>query len=273
VLRQKRKLEISDLTKVPRGRFIHHSNSRTTTDHTMTSPQSSHKQQHQPTHYETLQISPKATQDEIKQAYRSLVIRHHPDKNVIESDAAASSSVGVTQRFSLVDIDDDDDDEVDAGGAAQDIDAPIQKSNKPKTLIDQHNSKTQQLDTAGDELVESFHQIQIAYNTLRDPEKRHYYDQSLQRNIEKSRQLHSSAIEVNLSEMESDVCQVLYSDTDEPTEEGAEEGIDQLVYFHSCRCGHVFEVMQDELIGDEKRVWKCEGCSLAIRINVDIDIL
>ena len=44
-----------------------------------------------PTHYEVLEISTSASADEIKQAYRQLVKRHHPDAQASPLDVAASA--------------------------------------------------------------------------------------------------------------------------------------------------------------------------------------
>jgi DnaJ-class molecular chaperone len=45
-------------------------------------------------YYATLEVSPKATNDEIKASYRRLALLHHPDKN--------AGSATATSKFQLV---------------------------------------------------------------------------------------------------------------------------------------------------------------------------
>jgi molecular chaperone DnaJ len=65
----------------------------------------------QPSHYQTLEVSPQATQAEIKQAYRRLVKRFHPDSQSQEVDRekivslnAAYEIVGDPQHRQLYDL-------------------------------------------------------------------------------------------------------------------------------------------------------------------------
>ncbi|MFZ5502835.1 MAG: J domain-containing protein [Pseudomonadota bacterium] len=52
-------------------------------------------------HYETLEVSPKASQEVLKAAYKSLMQRYHPDKNPGDTEAA-SHSVLVTQAYEIL---------------------------------------------------------------------------------------------------------------------------------------------------------------------------
>lgn len=53
------------------------------------------------THYDTLEISPKASADVVRAAYRSLIHRFHPDRNAGD-DAAAERAVAVTRAYEVL---------------------------------------------------------------------------------------------------------------------------------------------------------------------------
>ena len=53
------------------------------------------------THYDTLEISPKASADVVRAAYRSLIQRFHPDRNAGD-DAAAERAVAVTRAYEVL---------------------------------------------------------------------------------------------------------------------------------------------------------------------------
>lgn len=246
-----------------------------------------------PSHYEILQISPTATEEQIKQAYRSLVVRFHPDKKLTTrccDDATSSSRHGKDERaWSLVDIDDDE-----THSCAGDVD-DVSNDNRAHSSLEQETNEhsgsafedeeeyftsTVHIDSAqrrqqqqNNDFSSEFHQIQTAYNTLRDVNKRAAYDESLQRLKDREGWVNTGAMEVNLSEMESDVCCVMYADNDNSDAE--REDLIQTVYFYQCRCGDTFEIVREELVEGlrmGRAIWRCASCSLAIRICVDVDI-
>jgi curved DNA-binding protein CbpA len=53
------------------------------------------------THYDTLEISPKASADVVRAAYRSLIQRFHPDRNAGD-DAAAERAVAITRAYEVL---------------------------------------------------------------------------------------------------------------------------------------------------------------------------
>jgi DnaJ-domain-containing protein 1 len=220
---------------------------------------------HQPSHYDILHVSPTATNEEIKRAYRSLVVHCHPDKASVCNDVSVTSHIA--QEVSLIDIDDDT-----AGSNHNEhLINCIEQLNKESKKQEEQPLHTPEFtnETADEnDTATTFHQIQAAYSILRNPIKRQNYDASLQRMREKETWDTLGALEVNLGEMEREECSILY-------DESKKEMI-QTVYFHECRCGHTFEIVEDELIVDEQyvnnRVWQCESCSLAIKIIVDVDI-
>ncbi|KAL7543082.1 hypothetical protein ACHAXR_012407 [Thalassiosira sp. AJA248-18] len=129
--------------------------------------------------------------------------------------------------------------------------------------------------------------MQAAYQCLRDPAKRRKYDEVLRRNEEREEWKWKGSLEVNLSEMECDLCCVVDEDnSDEEDDATGDEDTLEKVFFHPCRCGDTFQIVQEELQESisktgtpwdknamfTDRVWQCESCSLTIRINVDIDI-
>lgn len=214
----------------------------------------------QPSYYEVLNISSTATDEEIKQSYRSLAIKCHPDKAVSGgNDVQRTDHADVLNHLSLCDIDGDDDE---CQSEIDDLQIKlIEHTERQQNAISREEAPRQSSDTT----AASFHEIQKAYDTLRDPTKRRAYDESLQRALEKEAWVNDGAIEVHLSEMEKEICAILYGES--------EEEVEQTVYFFNCRCGHAFEIIQDELLekSEPARIWQCEGCSLSIHVNVDID--
>lgn len=209
-------------------------------------------QSSQLSHYEVLNVTSTATDEEIKQSYRSLVVKCHPDKadNGV-FDLQRTARIDALEHPSLCDIDGDDD--------ACQSEIEDKQTGRHQNTITQEEAPRQSTDTFA-----AFHQIQKAYDILRDPAKRRAYDESLERSKEKEAWVNDGAIEVQLSEMEKEICAVLYGE--------GEEEVEQTVYFYDCRCGHTFEIVQDELLEKSEvgRVWQCEGCSLSIHVNLDI---
>ncbi|KAL3805408.1 hypothetical protein HJC23_009115 [Cyclotella cryptica] len=249
---------------------------------------------HPPSHYEILQISPTATDEEIKQAYRSLVVRIHPDKNVTtpyHDEATCRRGGKVEHACSLADIDDDDpihiqghDGDVENLSTENEGHCSLElETNEQWSASEEEHLKSplctdsvprqQQQQQQSNDNSTKFHQIQSAYNTLRDSKKRAAYDESLKRQKEREVWVNNAATEVNLSEMESDLCCIVDSENNDSDAES--EGMLQTVYFYHCRCGDIFEIVREELMEELRRgraIWHCESCSLAIRVCVDIDI-
>ena len=244
------------------------------------------------THYDILNIPQTATQEEIKFAYRSLIINCHPDKQSAdntdkEEENNTCEDVIDSLGLSAIDIDEDTND----NGQIDTL------SNKNKQTIIP-SSKTESISNTIEEKQQEetrllFHNIQAAYNCLRDPMKRRQYDEHISRNDEKESWKLKGAIEVNLSEMECDWCCVVDEDddsdnTDDESNRGESVTRDindddlQKVFFHPCRCGDTFQIVKEELLESiddtncsedivllTNRVWQCDSCCLTIRIHVD----
>ena len=244
------------------------------------------------THYDILNIPQTATQEEIKFAYRSLIINCHPDKQSAdntdkEEENNTCEDVIDSLGLSAIDIDEDTNDN-------GQIDTLLNKNKQ--TIIP--SSKTESISNTIEEKQQEetrllFHNIQAAYNCLRDPMKRRQYDEHISRNDEKESWKLKGAIEVNLSEMECDWCCVVDEDddsdnTDDESNRGESVTRDindddlQKVFFHPCRCGDTFQIVKEELLESiddtncsedivllTNRVWQCDSCCLTIRIHVD----
>mmetsp|Transcript_17445 Transcript_17445/g.36810 ORF Transcript_17445/g.36810 Transcript_17445/m.36810 type:complete len:260 (+) Transcript_17445:187-966(+) len=249
-------------------------------------------------HYDILQISQTATAEEIKAAYRSLIIRIHPDKSHVASkDTKDQLHVRTSENLHSIDIDDDDD-VVYESTSDNNIETETTKSepinkqmNENEPLIANENEEESSTkDTT------TFHRIQAAYHCLRDPNKRRQYDESISRKEERKEWKWKGAQQVALSEMEYDWCCVVDEENSDIEDDGAGQttvSTDddtpplQKVFFHPCRCGDTFQIFYEELlesIGNSNndpidkndtltnRIWQCESCSLSIRIHTDIDI-
>ncbi|EJK74459.1 hypothetical protein THAOC_03861 [Thalassiosira oceanica] len=227
-------------------------------------------------HYDVLGVSPDATSVEIKRAYRALVVRLHPDKARGSAvDPAPASKPGesieeiATRTPAIAAI----------GGGESDLEGRVSPSS------DEHSGQARSgrdaSPTARAEPADPspFQRLQTAYNTLRDPVKRRSYDDELRRSRERTEWRARGAVEVDLSEMESDLCEIVDDDSDDCSDiderrDEAQNGVNlQRVYFHPCRCGETFEICQDELTERRDRgdvlVWQCEGCSLSIFVRID----
>lgn len=225
----------------------------------------------QRTHYDVLHVSTTATPDEIKKAYRALVVRCHPDKlapsssssDVNDSKASSDYSFKISKGLADIDLDDDeDDDEIN-------VDCVDEEQLTTKAQELSSYTKTEEEITKA---AQAFHEIHKAYECLRDPMKRIQYDQSLSRDEERKEWKKKGATEVNLSDLESDMCCVVNEDESESS--GSHDEL-QRVYFYDCRCGDTFEIFEEELLEPTscERVWQCESCSLGIKIVVDVDIV
>jgi hypothetical protein len=232
------------------------------------------------THYDVLQISHTATQDEIKAAYRSLVIGCHPDKlSSVHINDGASTVVPISETMSGIDIDDATTDEV--------INDEQRKTAGNHPSLSEIDLTKLQTEEVSEQNATTFHQLQAAYHCLRDPDVRRQYDESMSRTKEQEEWKWKGSSEVKLSDMESDWCCVVDEGNDENEMDVVrstdESTILQKVFFYPCRCGDTFQVLQEEILGsidDAKnvadrftnRVWQCESCSLTIRIQIDLEL-
>jgi hypothetical protein len=240
------------------------------------------------THYDVLQISHTATMDEIKAAYRALIIECHPDKlssvhNNYEHKqhhVHASNVKAISETLSGIDIDIDD--------AKEETPDEIINDDKRDTVRN-HASTLSEVNVAtlpreDDKLSKDdatiFHQLQVAYHCLRDPDKRRQYDETIRRTEERVEWIWKGASTVKLSDMECDWCCVV----DEENGDTDEDTALQKVFFYPCRCGDTFQVLLEELLESvhepknvtdayTNRVWQCESCSLTIRVKIDIDVV
>ena len=224
------------------------------------------------THYDTLHVSTTATPDEIKKAYRALVVRCHPDKlapsssscDFDDTKSTCERSFTVSKGLADIDLDDDDYDE-------NSVDCVDKEQLTTKEQEQSSPTKTEEEITKA---AKAFHEIHTAYECLRDPIKRMQYDQSLSRDEERKEWRKKGATEVNLSDLESDMCCVVNEEDNDSGRSGSDDEL-QRVYFYDCRCGDTFEIFEEELLEStsSEHVWQCESCSLGIRIVVDVDIV
>jgi len=235
--------------------------------------------------YDVIGVSPTATQEEIKSAYRNLVIRCHPDKlqNEGQTHKTWGEELQMTSALSAIDIDYKDD-----AIGKQDIDCnkSVKENKLGATGNDDHapgpnGTATEDLQTIQEAAQSIFHQLQMAYNTLRDPFKRRQYDGNLQRLHERTEWKRKGAVEVDLSEMECDLCQVVDDSSNDSCSEsdiGRDETGDiiktelQKVYFYPCRCGDTFNIFREDLIerkAANELFWQCGSCSLSIHVRID----
>ena len=219
------------------------------------------------TYYDTLNVSTTATAEEIKKAYRTLVVHCHPDKLVNSSDlnctnASNETPLLISKRLSDIDLDDDEED------YDNNDESNVDNVGQTKTIEPSRSTKTEEEISK----AKAFHEIHTAYECLRDPCKRAQYDQSQMRDEERKEWKKKGATEVNLSDLESDMCCVV--NEDDESDRGSNDQL-QRVYFYPCRCGDTFEIFQEELLEStsSERVWQCESCSLGIRIHLDVDII
>eukprot|EP00956_Cyclotella_meneghiniana_P011327 scaffold15934_cov52-Cyclotella_meneghiniana.AAC.15 len=220
----------------------------------------------QASHYETLGISSTATAEEIKRAYRRLVLQHHPDKlkdgDTSSLFADGAQTVLETTEASIIGYDTANNDP--------------RLDNNDTRRASQSNNNISKDNNSNNGVTTSFHQIQTAYTTLRNPTTRHQYDTALERISHTSNLQYTAASLVYTSEMDMEKCIITVSDEEECE-------VETTMYCYECRCGYVFEILHEELLPTlddtsddddnheekEGKVWNCGGCSLMIRVVVD----
>ncbi|KAL9180066.1 hypothetical protein ACHAXT_008036 [Thalassiosira profunda] len=189
------------------------------------------------THYAVLQIPHAATPEEIKAAYRTSVVRFHPDKVLsrAKENGDCKEEHIISDALSGIDIDDEELDNDNCNG--ENSSATKQRTQREKNIPQSTNLPDDANEEQSSE-QRAFHRIQAAYQCLRDPEKRRQYDESISRKEDREEWRRRGASEVKLSEMESDWCCVV--DDDNSSEEGgADEAVTkdedaplQKVYFY-----------------------------------------
>jgi len=123
------------------------------------------------------------------------------------------------------------------------------------------------------EAAAAFRNIQLAWECLRDHHQRLQYDDSLKRIREKDHGALNNAKTVLLSDMNCEICDV--EDDDDDT-----ETIELKLYSVACRCGDIFEILEEELHAhndnaatatgtDHEQLWDCRSCGLSIKVVND----
>jgi curved DNA-binding protein CbpA len=146
------------------------------------------------THYQVLNLNPKATYEEIKVAFHKLARQSHPDKNL-----AAASTTTTTITSSL-----------------------------------------------------DYPRIQIAWECLRDADRRSTYDEQL--HCQESRSSTHRAITIDL---EKDMQQAV------------DDEMGDVAYVYDCRCGDELQVFEDDWTSRCKTtglIMECPGCCFVYRI-------
>mmetsp|Transcript_11501 Transcript_11501/g.33889 ORF Transcript_11501/g.33889 Transcript_11501/m.33889 type:complete len:190 (-) Transcript_11501:264-833(-) len=122
----------------------------------------------------------------------------------------------------------------------------------------------------------SFLKVQEAWECLRDSSRKREYDESLARRRERVDLKAQKAVEVRLSQLEWEICDVESDDFEASQTSGIGVPLStQKVFFSNCRCGDCFELLEEELINcgkEQDHVWECQTCSLAVRFIVDISL-
>lgn len=133
----------------------------------------------------------------------------------------------------------------------------------------------------------SFLKVQEAWECLRDSSRRKKYDESLSRKKELSDAKAQKAVEVRLSTLDCEVCDIESDDEEESQPSGIGARLStQKVFLHHCRCGDCFEILEEDLFSREggrmqkdstskkqaDNVWECQSCSLGVKFIVDMQL-
>lgn len=189
-------------------------------------------------HYEILSISENASLSQIKAAHRRKALIYHPDKQAPQRS--------INDGKVLADRPSSDDAEI---------------SSQTPTKYRNDGEKDNAL---------KFEEVQLAWECLRDPEKRQMYDDSLMRKRERETAIVNKATCINLSEMECEFCDVELEEEDYNLGDSTEvKSKAQNIYSYSCRCGDRIEILEEELnemSQEDPVILDCSSCSLIIQV-------
>lgn len=202
--------------------------------------------------YQLLQVAPEASLESIRQSFHAAALASHPDRQKLRQ--AKDPTASVLQNAL----------ESDASYSGSSVDVVTRSLNAENSSLS--------------DASEHFHRVQLAWETLRDPDSRRAYDEQLRRAAEREKAQASVPIneEVFLEEMET----------------GKSPGGDP-EYTYPCRCGDCYCVEGEELLAASQHthepgnegakghkaaasgtsgeshqvIVQCRSCSLHIRVH------
>lgn len=146
----------------------------------------------------------------------------------------------------------------------------IKAAHRIKALKYHPDKQSQSLNQDVEEIETAFRKIQVAWECLRDEQKRQEYDDSLRRERERDNIALNNAKHVKLSEMECEICEIEDEDGGSIQSQDMEQLESQKLYSYTCRCGDLFEILEEELDdSDNNGIWECNSCGLSIFIVKD----
>ncbi|GFH57296.1 hypothetical protein CTEN210_13772 [Chaetoceros tenuissimus] len=151
----------------------------------------------------------------------------------------------------------------------------IKAAHRIKALKYHPDKQNQSLNQDVEEIETAFRKIQLAWECLRDEQKRQEYDDTLRRERERDNVALNNAVHVKLSEMECEICEIEDEEDGESIQSQDEEQVEsQKLYSYTCRCGDLFEILEEELEDNDNMsnngIWECNSCGLSIFIVKDI---
>ena len=149
----------------------------------------------------------------------------------------------------------------------------IKAAHRIKALKYHPDKQKQSLNQDVEEIEKAFRKIQLAWECLRDEQKRQEYDDSLRRERERDNIALNNAKRVKLSEMECEICEIEDEDGESIQSQDLEQVESQKLYSYTCRCGDLFEILEEELDDNDNMskngIWECNSCGLSIFIVKD----